>query len=206
MTLSRNIKLVGICLAILATAFLLIGTRIAFGDVGYQQPGNTNVAGTYRNYNFFATSTSQQTLQGSAWYGTTTVATGGNNNQATSTNIKAWSNSSGQIDTGVFVIAGAKQLMLSCSRTATSTNIGTSTCTYQVQNSPTGAWQYLNQVTAVASSTSQVATTAVQPSLAVAAATTTQSGVVTSIGFYALRCVVTIGIDGAALCSANAIW
>ena len=200
----KKYRVAGICIALLAMSLLLIMAKTSLGDVAYQQSGNANNQGLFKNYNFFATSTNQQQLNGSPFYATTTVATGGAANQATSTNIVPWSNINGQIDNGTFVIAGASQVTLMCGREATSTNSGSNTCIYQVESSPNGTWQYFNQLTVVASSTQQSATTNLVTSLTVPTGTSTISGIMGNSSFFAVRCIVNVVTDGAALCSASA--
>lgn len=206
MTLTRKLGLTGICIAILATAFLIVEARLAFGDVAYQQPGNTNSVGLYKTYNFFATSTNQQIVAGVPFYGTSTPDTVGLT-QATSTSIAAWVNASGQLDNGSFVIGGASQVVLTCARQATSTNNGATTCLYQVQTYPKQTWQYFNQLTVVASTSNAVAVTTLVSSLTTTTgATTTLSAVMGNQNFYAVRCIVNITTDGIGLCSASARW
>lgn len=206
MTLTKNYKVIGICVALLALSFLLILAKQSSADVAVQQTGNANNQGLFKTYNFFATSTNQQQLNGANYYGTTTVATGGAANYATSTNIYTWVNNSGQIDYGYFVVAGASQVALTCAREATSTNNGSTSCIYQVQQQPNGQWQYFNQLTAVASTTLNLAGTTYQNSIVATNGTTTVTAITSTPDFYDVRCIVNITEDGVGLCSASARW
>ena len=199
MTLTRKFGLIGICLAILVTAFLVVGARLAFGDVAYQQSGAVSNQGLYKSYNFFAT-TSPQVLG----YGTSTPDLAGQG-QATSTNINSWF-SSGQLDNGTFVIAGASQVAVFCGRGATSTNNGSTACTYQVETQPNGTWLYANSLTLNASTTLNVATTGITNQVSVPAGTSTVSAILNSQSYYAVRCIVNITQDGVGFCSASARW
>ena len=191
---------------ILATAFLIVGVRLALGDVAVQQSGSAANQGLYRTYNFFATSTNQQQLNGATFYGTTTVNTSAVTDYATSTNIYTWQNAQGQIDNGSFVVAGASQVALTCAREATSTNNGSTSCTYQVQQQPNGQWQYFNQLTAVASTSLGLAATTYQNSVVATNGTTTVTALMSMPDVYDVRCIVNITTDGVGLCSASARW
>lgn len=188
-------------LALGAFLFLSLEAQKAFGDIAYQQSGNANLQGVYKNYNFFATS-SPQVLG----YGTSTVATGGAANQATSTNIVSWFNTNGQLDTGIFVVAGASQTTLLCGRAATSTNNGSTTCTFQVETQPNGTWLYANSLNATASTSLAVGTTALVNQLVVPSGTSTIAATLNSQSFFAVRCIVNIATDGIGYCSASARW
>lgn len=200
MTFSKKIGIPAVSLAILATAFLLLWANTVFGDVSYQQAGNTNNQGLYKNYNFFATSSSQ--LLG---YGTSTPDIVGQFS-ATSTNIVGWANLSGQIDNGTFTIAGASQIMLLCGRGATSTNNGSTSCNYQVETQPNGTWMYVNSMTLNASTTQGVATTNLVNQIIVPSGTSTIAAILNSQSYFAVRCIVNITTDGVGFCSATARW
>lgn len=140
MTISNRFKLVAVCVAMLATAFLLIQTQRTFGHVTEEQPSQT---GKFKTYTFFATSTNQQSVGGSPFYATTSTAT--------STNITPWFDSNGQLDSGFMTIAGAKRVTFFLSR---GDRVGTGNAgstNYRVQVSPTCSpsesdWLYYNKL------------------------------------------------------------
>lgn len=199
MTLSRKLGFIVVCSPIVVLSLLFLISRVAFGDVSVQQTGSANSTGLYRHYNFFAT-TSPQT----AGYGTTTPDVVGQT-QATSTNIVSWF-SNGQLDNGTFTVAGAKQVTLFCGRGATSTNSGSTTCTFQVEGDSSGPWLYLDQLTNSASTSLAIAGTASQDQITVPTGTSTIAASTLSEGFWAVRCIVNITTDGAGFCSASADW
>lgn len=185
----------------LLTALLIIEARTVFGDVQTASPGGTNVTGQYKAYTFFATSTTQN-VGGVNAYGTTTVDTSaGVDTFATSTNIASWINSSGQVDTGYFVVAGSKQVVFYFSRGATSTNNGSSLFTVQVTPDGTNWYNYNTLLPNTATSTPSSQTTITVPS-----GTSTVAAYMQNTGFYGVRCIAGIVKDGVDFCKAAATW
>lgn len=170
-------------------AMLLSGSlQKAFGNITNDVPVVT--PDTFRQYTFFATSTSQTN------FATTTTAT--------STNINQWTDSSGRIDRGYFVIAGAKKVTMYFSRDAgTGANEGSTN--FKVQSSPDGTTWY--DFTRLVQATSTSVSNAVEQSTATisAATTTLQYGLDLDYdATFAVRCIVVETTDGSHSCSATA--
>lgn len=182
--------------SIVATLALIAGAAVAFvlfasaphasGEVTKTQSSS---AGLYKNYTFFGTTTAQTT------YATTT---------ATSTNITQWTDSTGAIDTGTFVIAGAKHVNLLFQRegsgTGNANNAGSSQFKIQVAATSTGAWYDYNVLTF----NSATGTTPTVAQIVSLSGTTTQLMSMRDLGFWAIRCVAIQTTDGTNFCSASA--
>jgi hypothetical protein len=173
-----------------AGMFFMGSLQRAFGDVTSEM--RTVTPDTYRYYTFFATSTAQTN------FATTTTAT--------STNINQWTNSSGVIDKGYFVIAGAKKVTMYFSRDAgTGGNAGSTN--FKVQSSPDGTTWY--DFTRLVQATSTSVSNAVEQSTATisAATTTLQYGLDLDYdSTFAVRCIVVETTDGSHSCAASATY
>src|SRR3990167_8349273 len=166
-----------------------------------QESAAGDQAGKYRNYTFFATSTTQVS------FATTTTAAQA---YATSTSITQWTDSNSRVDKGFFVIAGAKKVELYVARQATSTASNNGESTFKVQttnvSSPAEAdWLDFGKLI-LATTTNQ--TLQAQVNISKLAATTSVAMDLTNHAFYALRCMVRTGdpVDGEHRCSASAEW
>lgn len=187
-TLKQNWQMVAVCVAMLATAFLIISAQTVFGNVTAEAP---TVQDTFRTYTFFATSTNQTT------YATSTTAT--------STNITQWLDSNGAVDTGAMDIRGAKKVTFYFQRTGVNGNEGTSK--FQVQVSPDGTnWFYFDKWVENASST--VGTSAITRTTSdlnlTGTTTVAQSMVLLDDGYLSARCIVRETTDGEHYCKATA--
>lgn len=143
-------------------------------------------ANTFRTYEFFASSTAPSTVA------TTT--------SATSTDITSYFDSSGRLDNGYFVIAGAKEVTFYFSRGG-ATNPNTGTSRFEVEVSPDGSnWYDFNRL--ILNDVTGTGTTSVS---IVAATSTTIAGMdLTKNSYYAVRCIVVEITDGEHRCRASA--
>jgi|SRR3990167_1325037 len=182
---------------------VFIYSQRAFGVVSKEAPISE---GTFRHFNFFASSTAQA-LTGN--FATSTATTTGNiftnmlvntNWGATSTNMTAYFDSNGTRDNGAFVIAGAKKVTMYLKRGDTSGRGNTGTTTFRVQVSPNGTdWYQFNKlVSAAAVSTGDAAATtvgSVTSGLSLTADNPATSTAIYSLNlgddtFFALRCII----------------
>lgn len=195
MTKTNNVlKIGGVVLLALSLAFAFFWyAERAVAQISTEQPTPLNL---FRTYTFFAT-TSAQTV-----FATTT--------SATSTNITAYADSSGRIDAGYFVIAGAREVTLFFKRgdTGGQGNSGSTKFRIQVSNAASPAeadWQDYNMLTQnLASSTARTSLSSV---LTTAASSTVIVGMDTTLdAFYAIRCIVMETTDGEHSCQASAKW
>lgn len=187
--LTRNpYVLLGVCLAVLVTAFLLIQSQRSFGHV---TSDDVNQSGRTVAYTFFATSTNQNT---SGIYSTTTTAT--------STNITAYFDSNGRLDSGYMVIEGAERVGLLCERgdKLGGGNTGSTACRYQVSNDLSN-WFYFGDLVS-ATSTDTVGAT-----ISIVGTTTAPTAMDTQYATWRyLRCIVVETTDGSHECRAIASW
>lgn len=181
--IKNNFGLVVVCVAMLATALLIIQTRQAFGNITEEQPAKV---GKYQLYTFFASSTSQTN------FATTT--------NATSTAITQWTDSNGQIDKGFFPIAGAKRVSFFFKRGDTTGQGNSGSTNYRVQVSPTCSpsesdWLYYNKLVQN-SATSTDLTTLSSVTISAATSTTVASMQLENDTFCAARVTVVETTDG----------
>lgn len=178
------LKILAFALGIAACAALFAwGILSVRADITTVQPVQT---GKFQTYTFFATSTVQTS------FSTTT--------SATSTSITGWTNSQGQLDTGKFIVAGAKRVEFYFKRTGVNGNQGSSI--FYVEVSPDGTnWYpynklYLNGATSTPTAMERVVLTG----------TTTQIAAMDVFRdtFMAVRCKVVEVTDGEHSCSASA--
>ncbi len=199
MTLSKKYGYVWLCVALLFSAFLLIEAKTAFGNISSVQPGSAANYGRYVSYNFFATSTNQEVVNGNPYYATTT--------NATSTNIVVWQDGNGRLDTGALNIAGAKTVTFYFHRGDTTGVGNTGSTAFQVQVSPDGTnWYYWGQWLENASTTSTFTPlTNAKSSFTIPAGTSTlsESMNLTNNAFQSARCIAVKTTDGEASCSAT---
>jgi hypothetical protein len=182
--IKQNWQMVAVCVAMLATALLLISARTTFGNITGEQP--TGGIEGVTTYQFFATSTTQAT---SGLYATSSTAT--------STNITAWTDSNGRIDNGYANIAGAKKVVLQCDRgdKLGGGNTGSTVCRFQVSNDASN-WYYFERTTNATS------TGALIPG-AIAGTSTIQAAMDLDYSAYKfLRCIVVETTDGSHECKA----
>ena len=146
---------------------------------------------TFKEYTFFATSTSQ------TFFATTTTAT--------STDIISWFNSNGEKDNGYFVIAGARNVTFYLGRGDTLGTGNSGSTSYKVQVTPKTSpsesdWYNFNDFIS--------ATTTTTYTSVVLAGTSTfpVSMDVENRGFYATRVVVSETTDGEHSVSATATF
>lgn len=149
-------------------------------------------AGTFRTYDFFASSTAPSTIATST--------------SATSTNITPYFTSAGTYDDGSFSINGAKKVTVYFTRGDVNGTGNTGHSTFRLQITPDGTnwydWDRLAQN--VATTTNAMATSTV----------TLTAGTTTRIlgmdfryeTFKAMRCVVVEATDGSHQCRASAEW
>ena len=165
------------------------------GDVknlkGVSSDVPTVTQNTFRYYDFFASTTAQTN------FATTT--------SATSTNITSWTTSSGMVDKGYFVVAGAKKVTMFFTRGDTLGTGNTGTTTYKVQTSPDGTTWYDFKKLVQATSTS-ISNAVIQATAGIEAATLTLSyGLDLNFdAVYAIRCIVVETIDGDHSCASSA--
>lgn len=158
----------------------------AFGAISNDAP--TVTGGTFRTYEFFASTTEP-----------TTVAT---TTSATSTNIIAFTDTSGRVDNGYFVVAGAKKVTLFFSRGDTTGQGNSGSSDFRIQVSDDGSnWYNYNGL-----ATSSIATLVRTASTTISAATSTSiySMDIAHGAFYAIRCIVVEVTDGEHRCRALA--
>lgn len=170
-------------LAVVVLGF--VGTRTLGGNLATDVPVT---AETYRQYEFFASSTVP-----------TIVAT---TTTATSTNVAATFDSLGRLDTGGVSIAGAEEVLITFIRA----NHSAGSSVFRVQVAPNDNpsetdWMDFNalQLVNVATSTSNVFLVD-RVTLAANATTTYKMDTTT---FRSLRCIVVEGTDGSHRCFAN---
>lgn len=130
---------------------------------------------------------------------------------ATSTNINAYFDSSGRLDNGAMVIAGAKKVTLYFTRGGAFAAANTGTSTYFIQVSRDGTnWTNFNKLVAATSTTisnaNELQNVTIGATVPGNVATTTQvySMDLTNEAYFSMRCIVTILVDGASSCSAFA--
>lgn len=154
----------------LVVLVLFGGAAVALGSVSFLVP--TQTVNTYKQFTFMTA--------------TSTIGT------ATSTNTTDGG--------GYLVTAGAKNVVLYFSRSATSTNNGSSS--FSIQTSPEGVtWNNYNTLEQnVATSTYP----AVLSSVSIASGTSTTMVYMKNLGFYAVRCISVLTTDGANTCKAVA--
>ena len=183
-----GVFLTGVLAVVIGSWMVYAFTFHALGKITTENP--TVTVNTFRYYDFFATSTAQTD------FATSTTAT--------STNIASWTDSSGRIDNGYFVIAGAKKVTMFFSRDA-GTGGNTGTTTFKVQASPDGStWYDFTRLVQATSTT--VANAVEQSTAAISAATSTlQYGLDLNYdAVWAIRCIVVEGVDGSHKCAAAA--
>ena len=191
MTKTKNIYILGTIIALFLTVMFTMSVLQVKADVTTQQMATP---GQFKTYTFFATSTAQTS------FATTTTAT--------STNITPWTNTSGTIDNGYFVIAGAKKVTFYFKRgdTTGQGNSGSTNYRIQVANKPAPTesdWYYYNKlVQNVATST--VFTTLSSDTITAATSTVIDSMQMDNDAFFAVRCIAVETTDGEHSCSASA--
>ncbi len=178
--------------AILATLLLLFNVHASNAAITTDAP--TVTTNTYRTYQFFASTTVPTTLA------TSTVG------QATSTNINSFIDTSGRVDNGYMVIAGAKKVQLYFSRGGI-THANTGNTVFTMQESPDGTNWY--NISRLVNATSTTVTNAIETSivtLGAATSTVPYSLDLSNDTFYAIRCIITNTTDGEAGCQAYATF
>ena len=194
-TLKRNWILAASVLLV-GLAILIVYSRLTLGSITKDDPVETN---RFQNYTFFATSTNQVVSNGLLNYATSTAS-------ATSTSINSYTDSSGRVDNGYFVVKGAKRVEVYFGRgTASSTNNGSSF--FFVQTSPNGTDWYNFGKLILASTTNQ--TLLSNGNISVSTSTIQASLNLDFDSVYAIRCIVTqsaLLVDGTNTCSASADW
>jgi len=188
MTLKRYAFPAVIVLAIALLAFSYFN-QPAFGNVTTDVPAVT--PNTFREYTFFATTTNQTI------FATSTTAT--------STNIATWTDDNGNIDRGMFVITGAKRVVVTFKRgdTLGTGNTGSNTFRLQVTQkaSPAEAdWYFFDRFNSATTtgSISTIALTSTSTSMVAMDLLTAQ--------FYAIRVISNETTDGDVKVSAAAIY
>ena len=202
---TKNKIIIGLAGALLALSSWLIGfvTPQNSEDTaklsGYIRDDlKTNLVGTFRTYDFFASSTPGAIP--------TTLST---TTDATSTKIPAFTDVNGRIDNGYFIVKGAKRVEVDFTRGGeTGNNTGTSTFTIEV--SPNGSdWFSFNRLRQATSTTeqSQVGIYAWDNVNKVFATTTLRFGLnLDYMSVYAIRCIVVEEVDGNHTCKGYAEW
>lgn len=155
---------------------------------------------TFRNYTFFASTTAPT-------YTATTTS-------ATSTNIVSFVNSSvdGGLDTGMFIVKGAKKITVYFQRGDTTGQGNTGTSTFRIQVTPDGTnwFDYNKLVQNIGTSTIRMSTSTVNlsGSANINLATSTQIYSMDNLldTFFAIRCIVVEATDGEHTCKASAEW
>ena len=187
--LITSVLVIGAILS-LGVMFFTGSLHKVFGEVTINTP--TVTSDRFQYHKFFATTTNQTT------YATSTTAT--------STNITPFFDSNGRLDSGFFVVAGAKKVDMYFARDAgTGSNNGTTT--YKVQSSPDGSnWYDFNQL--VQATSTSISNTVVQTTARIGIATTT---LIYSLDLdyqsvWAIRCIVVEQTDGFHYCSASATF
>lgn len=176
--------------AIFATLLLLINVNSVRA---YITSDITVPTDTYRTYQFFASSTAPTTVA------TSTVGF------ATSTSIIAWNDTSGRVDNGAFVIAGAKRVEIYFSRGGV-THANTGSSIFTIQESPDGVNWYAVSKLVQSTSTSISAAGEVGTWMLTGTSTVTLALDTFYDDYYSLRCVVNNVTDGEAGCLAAATF
>lgn len=146
-------------------------------------------------YDFFASST--------PGVAPTTFAT---TTSATSTQIAQWTDESGRIDNGYFVVAGADKVTMFFSRSApTGTNGGSSTFKIEVSEDGSNWVPYKKLISNVTNTNAQTVTRAEEFTIS-AATSTTIATVDPDDSIYAIRCIATEATDGYHRCKAVATF
>ena len=173
---------------------------LVLGFLGYQmvsawisQDTPTQTA-KYQNFLFFASTTNPTQLA------TTT--------SATSTDIAAFFDTDGRLNNGYFVIAGAKEVLLYFQRGEqnSSGNVGTSTFNIQASPDATTWYNYeqLQNATNTPNTVNQLSERVGTSTIRAATSTTIYR--MTTMGWYAIRCIVVETTDGSHTCKASASW
>lgn len=186
-TLTRNILIAALAVVLGSYALYLI-TQPTFGKVTTETAGQAG--GLYRSYDFFASTTAQTN------YATTT--------SATSTAITAWFDSEGRRVDGSFSIEGAKRVNFYFSRDAgTGPNAGSSVFKVQVTRDGSTWLDYnrLRQATTTGTANSYFNLVS---SHTITAATSTDTYIMETLGFKAVRCIVDETTDGSHKCAVSA--
>lgn len=152
--------------------------------------------GTFRTYEFFATTTANGTAP--SGYSTTT--------SATSTLVNSWIDENGRVVNGVFRVAGAKKVTFFFSRSApTGTNSGSSIFNVEVTNDGSTWTRYNKLITNVTNTNAQNVTRA--ETVTISAATSTVIATMDpDDSVYAIRCIAVEATDGYHRCSAAATF
>lgn len=185
-TIKLNILGIGVIIALFAIVSLLMFVNKVKADA------TTTVAQTnlFKDYTFFATTTTQTI------FATSTTAT--------STAITAWFNSNGERDNGSFVVAGAKNVTFYFKRGDTLGTGNTGSHAFRPQFTPKinpteADWYYFNDWIS-ATSTDLYSTT-----ISLTGTSTSQVGMdMVGRSFYAVRCIAVETTDGDFQCSATA--
>lgn len=180
---------------VLALAVVLLIAAFAFqyptlaGSLETNAPAPSD---TYREYQFFASSTAPSTIA------TTT--------SATSTQIASFFDTSGRLDNGSFEITGAEEVLVFFSRGDTSGEGNTGSSNFKIQATPDGTnWYDYNDLQNITSErfTSALVDARVGSST-IAAATSTTMYRLDAKAFKAIRCIVVETTDGEHACAASA--
>lgn len=179
---------------IIGAIFLIAVVLFFYGSLhkalGDAVTSPTVTENTFKYYTFFSTTTSQTI------FATTTTAT--------STNIASWTNSSGEIDTGKFIVSGAKKIVFYFKRGDTSGQGNAGSTAYRIQTTPKTSpsesdWTYFADLVSATS------TDVYSSSLIVSATSTAVVGMdLDNKGFYAVRCIAVEATDGEHSCAASA--
>lgn len=182
---------VGVVFVVVAFGYLLQTQRA----VGLTTLQNMTRDSEYVTYTFFATTTSQATLN-SYGYATST--------NATSTNIVSWTNTDSPYDiiTGAFNVAGAKRVSVYFQRSSTIgvSNRGSSTFYIQVSNDGSTWIPYRRLLGAT---TSGITVHPVNKAVITGTSTDIYSLDLTN-AFKSIRCIAAVTYDGESTCKASA--
>lgn len=183
--IKQNWQMIVVCVAMLATALLIVSAPSLFAKITTEAPTEQNL---FRSYDFFASSTNQTT------YATTSTAV--------STSINSWTDAQGRIVNGAFEIAGAKRVAFYFGRgdTVGTGNSGSSAFKIEVTRDGTNWHTYNTLVQNLATSTAAVTV----PATITLTGTSTAIVYMQHLGFKAVRCVVTETTDGEHSCAASA--
>lgn len=171
---------------------MVLGSLLAYTVYATASVDRASVTtGTYRTYNFFASTTPATGTVSSTILSTTTTAT--------STNITAFMTSDGLYRTGALDITGAKKITMYFSRGG-ATNPNTGSTNFKIQVSDDGTnWYDYNRLLG-----SDVSATATSSAWITAATSTLIYGVdITNQSFQFLRCIVVETTDGEHACKAS---
>lgn len=193
MTTSLHLKIIGIIGAMMLTIVaLFVQFQNANASISQDQGARSN---NLLAYDFFASSTPPGATSLPTNWATTT--------SATSTNINSWIDSNGRVDKGYIVVAGAKKITLTFSRTGVNGNAGSGNFFVETSNdvdaTSTPTWiTYSKLISNVTNTNGQTLTRV--GAVSVSGTSTIMVTISPEDELYAIRCAVAETTDGEHRC------